>query len=86
MSIKHAPSYCRFILNISLRDHDEKVKRTRNRTSRTVRGKGGRRKERERGGRGRRKKESEREIKTRETVEAREGTALLPPTPQQPRP
>lgn len=25
MSIKRAPSHCRFILNISLRDHDEKV-------------------------------------------------------------
>lgn len=27
MSIKRTPSHCRFILNISLRDHDEKVKR-----------------------------------------------------------
>lgn len=30
MSIKRTPSHCRFILNISLRDHDEKVKRTGN--------------------------------------------------------
>lgn len=34
MSIKRTPSRCRFILNIALRDHDEKVKRTGNETMR----------------------------------------------------
>lgn len=32
VSIKHTPSRCRFILNVSLRDHDEKVKRAGNET------------------------------------------------------
>lgn len=38
MSIKHTLSHCQFILNISLRVHDEKVKCTGNETRRIARG------------------------------------------------